>query len=66
MVFNYVGNKISEYEKDMEYKLQTYNRISGIIKEILINKWLFKHNIIAKAALEYATETWVLYKREKQ
>jgi len=30
--FDYLGNKISEYKKDMEYKLQTYNRISGIIK----------------------------------
>jgi hypothetical protein len=30
--FNYPGNKISEYKEDMEYKLQTYNRINGIIK----------------------------------
>jgi hypothetical protein len=30
--FNYLGSKISEYKKDMEYKLQTYNRINGLIK----------------------------------
>jgi hypothetical protein len=30
--FNYVRNKIPEYKKQGEYKLQTYNRISGIIK----------------------------------
>jgi hypothetical protein len=30
--FYYLGNKISEYKKDMEYKLQTYNNISEIIK----------------------------------
>jgi hypothetical protein len=28
--FEYVWNKISEYKKDMEYKLQAYNRIKGI------------------------------------
>lgn len=32
MEFNYLGNKVPEYRKDMEYKLQTYNRIHGIIK----------------------------------
>jgi hypothetical protein len=30
--FVYLGNKIS-HNKDMKYKLQTYSRISGIIKE---------------------------------
>jgi hypothetical protein len=30
--FDYLGNKISEYKKDMEYKLQTYNNISEIIE----------------------------------
>jgi hypothetical protein len=28
----YLGNKISKYKKDMEYKLQTCNRMSAIIK----------------------------------
>jgi hypothetical protein len=31
--FVYLGNKISPYKKNMKYKLQTYSRISGIIKE---------------------------------
>jgi hypothetical protein len=30
--FNNIGNKISEYKKDMIYKLQHINRINGIIK----------------------------------
>jgi hypothetical protein len=32
--FNYLGSKISEYKKDVQYKLQTYNRINGVIKII--------------------------------
>jgi hypothetical protein len=31
--FKYLGNKISEYKKDVEFKLQTYNGINGVIKE---------------------------------
>jgi hypothetical protein len=30
---NYPGNKTPDYKNDMEYKLQTHNRISGIIKK---------------------------------
>jgi hypothetical protein len=30
--FEYLGNKILEYMKDMEHNLQTYNKINGIIK----------------------------------
>jgi hypothetical protein len=29
---NYLGDKISEYKKDMEYKFQECNRISGIMR----------------------------------
>jgi hypothetical protein len=32
MEFKCLGNKIPEYKKDMECILQTYNKISGIIK----------------------------------
>jgi hypothetical protein len=69
--FNYLGSKISEYKKDVEYKLQTYNRINGIIKinfgKQLSNQTKLRiHNITAKIALKYGSETWVLNKRDKQ
>jgi hypothetical protein len=67
--FNYLGSKISEYQKDMEYKLQTYNRINGIIKRNSVKQMsnqtkLRIHNIIAKTALKYGSETWVFNKRD--
>jgi hypothetical protein len=69
--FNNVGSKISEYKKDMEYKLQTYNRINGIIKsnfdKQMSNQTKLRiDNITAKTALKYGSETWVLNKRDKQ
>jgi hypothetical protein len=69
--FNYVGSKISEYKKDMEYKLQTYNRINGVIKRNFGKKMsnqtkLIIHNITAKTTLKYGSETWVLNRRDKQ
>jgi hypothetical protein len=55
----------------MEYKLQTYNRINGIIKRNFGKKMssqtkLRIHNITAKTALKYGSETWVLNKKDKQ
>jgi hypothetical protein len=68
--FNYLGSKISEYKKDTEYKLQTYNRISGIIKRNfckMSNETKLRiHNITPKTAFKYGSETWVLNKRDKQ
>jgi hypothetical protein len=69
--FNYLGSKISEYNTDMEYKLQTCNRINGIIKrnfgkQMSNKKKLIIHNITAKIDLKYGSETWVLNKRDKQ
>jgi hypothetical protein len=54
-----------------EYKLQTYNRINGIIKrhfgKQMSNQTKLRiHNIIAKTALKYGSETWMLNKRGKQ
>jgi uncharacterized HAD superfamily protein len=56
--FNYLGSKISEYKKDMKYKLQTYNRINRIIKinfgKQMSNQTKLRiHNISAKTALKY-------------
>jgi hypothetical protein len=69
--FKNLGNKISEYKKDIYYKLQTYNRINGITKIKLIKQMsnktkVRKHNVTVKAALKYGSETWVLNKIEKQ
>jgi hypothetical protein len=55
----------------MECKLQTYNRISGIIK-INFGKQMSNEtklridNITTKTALKYGSETWMLNKRDKQ
>jgi hypothetical protein len=66
---NYLASKISEYKKDMEYKLQTYSRINGIRKrnvgKQMSNQTKLRiHNITAKTALKYGSETWVLNKRD--
>jgi hypothetical protein len=38
--FRYLGHKISEYKKDMEYQLQTYNSINGILSRNFSNRYL--------------------------
>jgi hypothetical protein len=30
--YKYLGNRISEFHRDIEYKLQTYNIMNGIIE----------------------------------
>jgi len=69
--FKYLGYRISEYESDLEDKLQTYNKINGAIRRHFgkqMNKEtnLRIHNITAKAALKFASEAWLLKKREEQ
>ena len=61
---------ISEYKSDLENKLQTYNKINGAIwrhfeKQMNKETKLRIHNIIAKAALKFGSEAWVLKKREE-
>jgi len=51
--------------------LQTYNKINGAIrrnfgKQMNKETKLRIHNITAKAALKFGSETWVLKKREEQ
>ena len=63
--------KFSEYESDLEDKLQTYNKINGAIrrnfgKQMNKETKLRIHNITAKAALKFGTEACVLKKREEQ
>jgi len=69
--FKYLGYLILEYKSDLEDKLQTYNKIKGEIrrrcgKQINKETKLRIHNITAKAALKFASEVWVLKKREEQ
>ena len=69
--FKYLGYHISENKSDLEYKLQTYNKINGAIRRHFgkqMNKGtkLRIHNITAKAALKFGSEAWVLKKREEQ
>jgi hypothetical protein len=69
--FKYLGYCISEYKSDLEDKLQTYNKINGIIwrhfgKQMTKESKLRIHNITAKAALKFGREIWVLKKRDEQ
>ena len=66
-----MGYRISEYGSDLEDKLQTYNKIDGVIrrhfgKQMNTETKLRIHNITAKAALKFGREAWVLKKREEQ
>jgi len=66
-----LGYRISEYKNDLEDKLQTYNKINGVIRinfgKIKNKETKLKlHNITAKAALKFGSEAWVLKKREEQ
>ena len=69
--FKYLGYRISECKSDLEDKLQTYNKINGAIRRYFgkqMNKQtkLRIHNITAKAALKFGSESWVLKKRDEQ
>ena len=69
--FKYLGYRKSEYGRDLEDKLQTYNKINGAIwrhfgKQMNKEIKLRIHNITAKAALKFGSEAWVLKKREEQ
>ena len=59
--FKYLGYRISEFECDLEDKLQTYNKINGVIrrhfgKQMNKETMLIIHNITAKAALKFGSE----------
>ena len=69
--FKYFGYRVSEYGSDLEDKLQTYNKINGVMwrhfgKQMNKETKLRIHNIKAKAALKFESEAWVLKKREVQ
>ena len=62
---------MSEYKSDLEDKLETYNKINGVIwrnfgKQMDKETKLRIHNITAKAALKFGSEGWVLKKRKEK
>jgi len=69
--FKYLGYRTAEYKSDLEDKLQTYNKINGAIRRHFVKQMnketkLRIHNITAKAALKFGSETWVLKGSEEQ
>jgi predicted SPOUT superfamily RNA methylase MTH1 len=69
--FKYLGYLISDCKSDLEDKIQTYDKINGIIrrhfgKQMTNETKLRIHNIPAKAALKFGKEAWVLKKRDEQ
>jgi len=69
--FKYLGYCISEYKRDLEDKLQTYNKINGAIrrhfgKQMTKATKLRIQNMTAKVALKFGSEVWVLEKRDEQ
>jgi hypothetical protein len=57
--------------KDIDIKLQTYNKLNDIIKrnfgkQITTETKLKLLNITSKPALKYGSETWVMNKRDTQ
>ena len=68
---SYLGYLVSECGSDLEDKLQTYNKINGVIrrhfgKQMNKETKLRIHNITAKAGLKFGSEAWVPKKREEQ
>jgi hypothetical protein len=69
--FKYLGYLISDCKSDLEDKIQTYNKINGVIrrhfgKQMTKETKLRIHNITPKAALNVGNEAWVLKKRHEQ
>jgi hypothetical protein len=65
--FKYLEYLISDYKSELEDKLQIYNKINGVIwrhfgKQMTKETKIRIHNITAKAALKFGTESWVLKK----
>ena len=66
--FKYLGYRIWGQKSDLEDKLQTYNKINGVIrghfgKQMNKETKLRIHDITAKAALKFGSEAWVMKKR---
>jgi hypothetical protein len=69
--FKYLGHMFSDQLKDIDIKLQTYNKLNGVIKrnfgkQMTTETKLKLHNITSKPALKYGSKTWVMNKRDTQ
>jgi hypothetical protein len=69
--FKYLGYLISDYKSDLGDKIQTYNKIKGVIrrhfgKQMIRETKLRTHNITAKAALKFGSEARALKERDEQ
>jgi hypothetical protein len=67
--FTYVGNTFSEHKKDIDIKLQKYNKMNGVIrrhfgKQMTVETKLRFHNITSKSSLSYGSEIWILNRRD--
>jgi hypothetical protein len=68
--FNYLGCKISDKLNEcMELNIVKYNKMNGIIKNqcMTMTKDVKErlYNVVAKSALRYCSETWVLGGKHK-
>ena len=66
--FNYLGCELSlDDEPDFDKKVNRFQRICGTIrkylKEIRIDSQIKFYKVLARAALLYGSETWVITKR---
>jgi hypothetical protein len=62
--YKYLGYLISDYKSDFKDKIQTYNKINGVIrrhfrKQMTTETKLRIQNITAKPALKFGSEAWV-------
>jgi hypothetical protein len=62
---------MSNEEKDINAKLQRYNKMNGIIKRhfrkhMTTDTKLRLHNITSKASLCYGNENWIINKRRQK
>jgi hypothetical protein len=68
--FIYLGNLISNKEKDINTKLQKYNKLNGVIKrhfgKQMSTETKLRLHICSKPALFYGSEACVINKREAQ
>jgi hypothetical protein len=66
--FKYLGQLISDYRRDWEIKLPSYNKIRGIKrnlgKQMPSDVKIRKHQVTATVALKYGSDDgWVLKER---
>jgi hypothetical protein len=69
--FNYLRNLISYEEKYIKAKLQSYNKMNGIIKQcfgkyMATDTQIQLHDITSKASLCRGSENWITIKRDAQ